>query len=428
MTIDHEKLVISSILRADHETQIELLPEVDSPGLFLTEKYYKIIGGMFKCFLAKVKIEPVAIAQIMEGEVTINELLEIYRYTKDAGNLRPYLNILKAEKYKRELVVISKRFDEDINSLTVASDIDEIKSQMIAKLNSITVSDKSEFVDFDFYKEKIEEQIEKSDGLQGFSWGITFIDDITSGIVIPRTYVIGGLKKSGKTRFAIHTIKELMEQQVPTAFLSLEMPAYEVTKLLSASMLKIDDCKLDGKFISNEEKLRFKHLQIEKQYFGLECKSFLKIAQVISRIRLYAKLGYKVVFIDYLQRLDHDRKRQAQELEEICIQISDAGRVNNVAIVLLSQLNNLGEREVPNVGHLKGSGGIAESVDSILLFDNLYRRTKVETDQGEIDIYFEQRYSPSGKKPIHADLGSLQFDNSTRSFGVEAKKEEGFTF
>lgn len=422
MTIVYEKIVISSFLRADHETQIELLPELDVPGLFLNPKYYKIIEGFFKCFFAQVKIEPVAVAQVLKGEFTIPEILEIARYSKDAKDLKPYLNILKAEKYKRELIEIADGFNKKINNLTITDDIEEIKNRMIVRLNSISISDKSQFADFEFYKQKISEQMKREDGLQGFSWGITDIDKMTSGIVPPRTYVIGGLKKSGKTRFVIHTIKKLMEQRVPSAFLSLEMPAYEVTKLLTASFLNVEDSKLDGKYLNNEDKARFDLFTIDKSLLGLECKSCLKINQVISRIKLYAKLGYKVVFIDYLQRMDHDRRRQALELEEISIQISDAGRLNNIAIILLSQLNNLAEREAPTVGHIKGSGGVAESVDSIILFDNIYRRLHKEEDKNIIELFFEQRYSPSGVKAIHAELGSIQFNNLATERTIKKEK------
>jgi len=76
-----------------------------------------------------------------------------------------------------------------------------------------------------------------------------------------------------------------------------------------------------------------------------------------------------------------------------------------------SQLNALGEKQVPNMGHLKGSGGIGEAADTIILFDNLYRRTKKENVKNKIDLYIEQRYGDSGKLAIQADLGSCTFRN-----------------
>ena len=117
------------------------------------------------------------------------------------------------------------------------------------------------------------------------------------------------------------------------------------------------------------------------------------------------------MFIDYLQRIDHDRNRQAQQLEDISTRIADSARLNNIAIVLLSQLNVQGEREIPSIAHLKGSGGIGEAADTVLLLDNLYRRTKQEADKNKININIEQRYGDSGTQSIQCDLGCIQFRN-----------------
>ena len=115
--------------------------------------------------------------------------------------------------------------------------------------------------------------------------------------------------------------------------------------------------------------------------------------------------------IDYIQRISHDRNRQAFELEDISIKLADSARQNNIALILLSQLNAAGEREAPNMGHLKGSGGIGEAADTILLMDNLYRRTKSEKDRNKLDVYIEQRHGDSGKLELYADLGSCRFGN-----------------
>lgn len=57
------------------------------------------------------------------------------------------------------------------------------------------------------------------------------------------------------------------------------------------------------------------------------------------------------------------------------------------------------------------SGGIGEAADVIFLFDNIYRRTKNETDKNKIDIYIEQRHGDSGLLELQCDLGSCTFRN-----------------
>ncbi|MCH7826521.1 MAG: hypothetical protein IIC75_00890, partial [Bacteroidetes bacterium] len=166
---------------------------------------------------------------------------------------------------------------------------------------------------------------------------------------------------------------------------------------------------ISSSILRDDERQKFENVELNQSLLGIECKPGLRIEGVLSRIRSYSKLGYKVIFIDYLQRISHNRNNQAQELEDISIKIADSARANNISIILLSQLNALAEREVPTPAHLKGSGGIGESADTILLMDNIYRRTKKE--KGKIDVYIESRYGDSGRLSLHADLGSCQFSN-----------------
>mgnify|MGYP000853816410 FL=1 len=65
------------------------------------------------------------------------------------------------------------------------------------------------------------------------------------------------------------------------------------------------------------------------------------------------------------------------------------------------------------------SGGIGEAADVIFLFDNIYRRTKNETDKNKIDIYIEQRHGDSGKAELYADLGSCNFRNLATQNQIE---------
>lgn len=60
------------------------------------------------------------------------------------------------------------------------------------------------------------------------------------------------------------------------------------------------------------------------------------------------------------------------------------------------------------------SGGVGEAPDTILLFDNLYRRTKEETEKGKINIIIEQRHGDSGMCSIVADLGACKFNNAAK--------------
>jgi len=405
---DIERTVIGELVHADKQTRIDALIDLQKISF---GKYQSLFNTILQLSLADKDVDTVSIFQTNK-DYPAGEISDIFHEVYSSAYLQQHIYLLQSKKFKGELVETIKRNLEQIETGDFGEDLEEAKNAFIIDLSSMGLEDKAEFERISDYKTKIIGQLNSDRKIEGYSWGIPDLDKWTSGIISPRVYVIGGLKKCGKTRFLIQTLKFLHEQETPTVFLSLEMPAYEVTKLLYSSITGFNDLKFRaGSYLKAEERYEFEQVNINEEILGLECKSGLGLEQILTRIRRYAKMGFKVIAIDYIQRISHDRHRQAQELEDISIRLADAARKYDVSLIMLSQLNAAGEREIPNMGHLKGSGGIGESADTIILLDNLYRRTKKEDDRNKIDLYIEQRHGDSGLLSLQCDLGSCQFRN-----------------
>lgn len=421
-----EKQIIIELIYLDNK---EILSEaiILLEGInFEDQDYYQIYTAIRTLLIQNKEIDLISIYHTCQN-VDLKKINTLsFTEIINPNLLMHHIEILKDREYKKELL---KRINKSLPLIISGQssvDLDEIRNSLIADLSTLSKEDKAEFESIKEHKKKIEEQLNSKSNIEGYSWGIQDLDLWTSGIMEPRVYVIGGLKKSGKTRFLIHLIKSLHNQKVRTIFLSMEMPGYEVTKLLHASFTGLNDLRFrSSSILKAEEYQMFKEVEIDETVFALECKSGLKLDQVLSRIRRFSRMGFKVILIDYIQRIAHDRNKQAQELEDISIKLADSARQNNVALILLSQLNALGEREVPNMGHLKGSGGIGEAADVIFLFDNLYRRTKDENDRNKIDIYIEQRHGDSGRVELWADLGSCRFNNLATAHQLEEYHSKG---
>jgi len=410
--IELEKIILGELIHSSPDIRFEGISQLDAEGLFRNQEHIEIFHSICKLAFKGSEIDQVSVFQGLTAQIDPAIVSKISHIGTQYNNLFPHIRTLKSQKYKRDVEKIAKNSLKEIQDTNDAEDIEEVKSKLIADLSGIGFEDKSEFVNLDEQNELLMKQIQSDHKIEGYSWGISDLDKWTSGLVNPRVYVVGGLKKAGKSRFLIFLMKNLHEQNIPTAFLSLEMPSYEVNKLLRACFCGIDDLRLrSSSYLSKEMLKRLSSVKIDNTVLGVECRAGLELKQILSRIRKYAKMGFKVIIIDYIQRIDHDRNKQAQELENISIKIADSARINNIIIIILSQLNALGEKQVPNMGHLKGSGGIGEAADTIILFDNLYRRTKKENVKNKIDLYIEQRYGDSGKLAIQADLGSCTFRN-----------------
>lgn len=417
-----ERMVLGALLcEEDHDKQMQAICDLDYPQMFTNPVYEEILGAMSRIILSRKDLNQVNLHLALQNTVidpkTITSLItEVSLEAFSSVRLSQWIIQLKENKFKKDITKEIKLSLDIISNDDFSEDPELEKNKLIAKLSGMTLGDNAEFISHKEFKDKIREQLGSGNEIEGYSWGLLELNNFTSGIVRPRVYVIGGLKKAGKTRFIIFTMKKLYIQEVPTAFMSMEMPGYECTKLLHASFTGMNDLRFrSGSTLGHTERLMFEDVNLNEELLGVECKSGLDKIQVVSRIRKYAKMGYKVIFIDYLQRIKHNRNNQANELEDISISIADAARQNNVAVILLSQLNVTGEHEAPNIGMLKGSGGIGESADSIILFDNLYRRSKDPQDKGYFELYLEQRYGDSGIIRLTGDLGSCSFGDLTNT-------------
>lgn len=400
-----EKLILKEIFNLPNkqsqlDNYMELRPELFNGVRTVFESYGKILGR-------GNKIDHVLLTNEV-GEAA-NDLMEYEPYRE----LSTHICLLKELHYKNELVALIESYQKQIKSGSHFDDIDALKNEFIADLSGLELDFGSEFINFKEHTHRLDLNLMSNKKIEGWSYGLANLDTLTSGILAPTLIVIGGLKKGGKTRFLMHIRKVLYEQNIHSIFLSLEVPAYQLIKLTYSTFCGINEAKFRSQsFMSNKEKDEYNRMKtnLNINLMPTECMSTITLEQTISRIRRYSKIYPKgVIFIDYLQRIEHDENKQAQQLERIAKQIANATRAYNVSIILLSQLNNQAEHRSPSAGDLRGSGSIGEAADTIILFDNIYRRTKKDCDRGKIELTLEQRYNDSGKITIYADLGICRF-------------------
>ena len=422
--MDIEKIFLSELLLADRNDQIDFYSQLGEK-YFYTYKWKNYFNAFGKILIVlKKDLDTINIHNECKNEdwYLPSELNDLQNAASSSANIGRNIAILKERSYRKELLEVLDKKTLKLKETKWHDDLAEAKNDLIASMDAIELDrDGSDFVDFPTYENLIKEHMDSESNIEGYGWGIDDLDTLTNGITNPKLIVLGGLKKSGKSRFIINTRYALQKQGIASPFISLEMPAMELAKLHYARELKIPDFKLrSGAMLNDIETQSVKDFKMDWSLFPTECVSGLRVDQIISRIRRYSKLYPKsVIFIDYLQRVVHDRTNQASALEGISNQIADATREFDVSIVLLSQLQNLAEREVPSIGHLKGSGGIGESADIIMLLDNLYRRDKTDINKGKFRMYVEQRYGDSGVVKIWADLGICEYQD-------EFKKEVEF--
>lgn len=409
-----EQRVLADIIVSDYDMQVEALMRLDKQDFnnkHCQNNFIKLSEVVFK---ERKKVDIFSYREWVKDDLDFGDISEVIKLTEgDADLLTQHVTLLKQRTYKKRLLGVYRETARQINAAATLDSIEEAKTKALTELGSIEFASKSKYMNPHEFVEQIDRNMEKGSDLEGYSWGIYNLDAITSGIILSHLIVLGGLKKTGKSRLVINTRERLAEQKVHSVFLSLEMPEYQITKLSISRHSLIEEYKLrHRKYLNADERCKYQEAKktIQWDYMKTECVCGLNVAQVIMRIRRYSReFPNCVIFIDYLQRLSYNVHKEAQELQLICNKIADAAREYNVSIILLSQLSNLAEREGVSIGALKGSGGIGESADVIILLENLYRKQKLEENKNKMDLYLEQRYGESGKIELQTDLSTCMF-------------------
>ncbi len=416
LQMELEKRIIGSMLNLEkRDEQLYYISLIGNSNHFTSSKHQEIIEAFSRLSISeKVTVDQLKLAIYLKKYH--KEISEINSAYVSCAFLESDIKTLILRFRQNELI---KQVEIDTKELTdsvTLSEIDKAKNQMIIHLSGNLMDSESKFLDFRKMETLLMENLVKvkQSRIDGYSFGISDLDVVTNGILTPKLYTIGALKKAGKTRFVIQTIRELLKQKVPTAFLSLEVPEYEVYKMLKASFIGLDDSQLRSgnlNYLSKGDVEKLKDINFNQDELMIECNNGLNLSDILKRIRKYAQLGAKVIFIDFFQRITHDIKNKVNELEEIAQRLADTTREYDVALFILSQLSNLAEKETPSLSHLKGTGGLAEASDTIMILDNVYRRTRDERFKDRIDIEITQRYGESGNLSIYADLGKCAFNN-----------------
>ena len=258
-----------------------------------------------------------------------------------------------------------------------------------------------------------EQQQAKQSGrdFSGMSTQIPKLDKLLGGWQRKKTYVVGGLEKLGKTRFVVgELISNWLNRGHAGIFFSLEATENDVHEMIIANRCNINTDAMgtgslvDGQISSMEAEIKNRY---SDQKLYIDTTSSVTISHIKTRIRRQKQLWGDVewIAVDYIQRMVSGDDRVGK-LEDVAKSLADIGRDENVCVVVISQLSAEAEkndfhngRKLPVYAFIKGSKGIREAADAIIVFDDPNRGEPIaEADRyepKEILAYILQRKGPS---------------------------------
>ena len=218
--------------------------------------------------------------------------------------------------------------------------------------------------------------------------------DVTKrlGNMVPgRVLVLAARTSMGKTTTTVQ-IAEYASRQVPTLFISLEMPFAEILSKIVQSNTGIPREQITNGQISEgafAEVYQSVERIFEKDLFIEYGQSNLN--RIVSLIRRYARAqGVKVVVLDYLQLVSVSDRRFGslnEQVEYISGKLKQVALSQGIFLISLSQLSRANETrggdKRPLLSDLRNSGAIEQDADLIAFIHRPEYYKIMETSEGE---------------------------------------------
>ncbi|MDR0423833.1 MAG: replicative DNA helicase [Rickettsiales bacterium] len=318
-------------------------------------------------------------------------------------DIRDYALIVKDLAIKRRLVLSGESIVSEVYKESSKLNSKELIEKAESDLYNISiVGDTSKgFIEFGKSVKdttnKIKLAMERDNGISGIPVNLTDVDSLFGGFQNSDLIIIGGRPSMGKSalaiNFAYQMAKELQKQKKSVGFLSLEMPAEQITARILAMETGISSSKFRSGEIGRDEydKIVLKADEIEKVPLYIDDTAALSISAIRTKTRRMVKQkNMGVLFVDYLQLAKGTNSKQALgnrvlEIGEITMGLKAIAKDFNIPVVALSQLSRpaKGEKEnkKPQLTDLRESGNIEQDADIVMFIHR--------------EEYYEERRKPN---------------------------------
>lgn len=309
--------------------------------------------------------------------VKFDYLSEIVLAVPTAAGIMNNAHLVQEYYIKRKLIedatkTINEAYSPETDAIALLdkqqNKIDELQNLNVNQI--ITPAKQPEIVisNYEFYN---------ADNVRFPRSGIYSFDKFFSPFLPGQFVVIAARPSIGKTSLALTFAKNISSQNIPVAFLSLEMSAYEL-------LVKLMSIETDTNSENFHDKSKKPETQIAVRYFCEllpKSKIYIDDTPSLNEISLFAKLkkmvklySIQVAFIDYIGLMDCsvNKKNRAEEISHISRKIKMIAKKLSITIFGLVQINREAEKgkfPTPALHHIRDSGSIEQDADTVILID-----------------------------------------------------------
>jgi replicative DNA helicase len=266
------------------------------------------------------------------------------------------------------------------------------------------------------------------DPASGVASGFVDLDEKTAGFHNSELVILAARPSVGKTALALNLARHMaVEEKHPIFFVSLEQSRIELAERLLCCQARVDSHKLRKGHLASDEMQRL----IEAGGVLGKAKLFiddtpgqgmLRIAANARRLKMRHHI--RTVFVDYLQLIEPDNRRdnRQEQVATISRRLKFLARELQIPVVALAQVNRSSEDRQdhrPRLADLRESGSLEQDADTVMM---LHRPEMYEPGQheGTVEVIIaKQRNGPTGEITLTYLKQFMRFENFAVGMGFD---------
>lgn len=383
------------------------VPETD----FLSEGMLALFRGCRGLFLAGKPVDPVLLAQAL-GDGYRQTIIDCMDLTPTAARWRDYAAALRRDAATERLRSLGLR----LSACADPAEGEQLLSEGLGYFDRRTGPQRQTLREgLEALEKSLADPEQKPKYLP---MGFSALDGRVR--VYPGKFVIlGGYPSSGKTALALQMAFS-MARSCRVGFYSLETDFRTAFNRLAAYLTGTNYAHIqDGELTEAEEM----HLKELTPFFKLDSLTVEHASRLNVQTLQASALSqrYDVIFIDYLQLLESDLRRDATRYEQttrVSMELHRFAQDRGVAVVALSQLSRPDKAQKkprrPTMSDLRESGQLEQDADVVMI---LAQDTE-KPDSGDRLLYIDK--NKDGK----LGMVRLAFEGETQRFSQRIRQEE----
>lgn len=390
--LDMEEAIIGALL-VEPEA-IDEVSEILTPVMFYKVKHGVIYNAIKELRKANEKIDILTVTEYLSKIGRLEEIggpiviAQLSLKVSVATHLESHALVVYEKFQRRELIRLSNKVLKESYDNSV--DINDIRNTLKSAIESTEGINNGEIrhiseVGKEYSYSILEQSQNKKDRpvkthINSLNMALPFYG-LNGGDYI----IIAARPSMGKTAVALDLCKNIVE---PALFLSLEMSELRLYNRMVLGENCVDSFRLKNASLYDIEWENLAHVtsSLNRKDIYFDDKVF-KLNEIVSTIKkAVRKFGIKVVFIDYIGLIRHNSGRnREQDVSQISAALKECAKVEDVAIIALSQLNRASENRIkPQLTDLRDSGSLEQDADVVMF---------IHREDYQKDDYIGEKYT-----------------------------------